>query len=256
MTRLALGNPVQDRCKFIGCEILYREACKLASQSPLRIDVEFLRKGLHDLERADMQSRLQAAVDAVPADEGYKAILLGYGRCNDGLVGLTARSIPLVIPRAHDCITFFFGSRETYQEYFEAHPGTYFHTTGWCERNNPDVPGTQGVMAKLGLDADYDQLIAKYGRENAEFILATLGDGLKNYCRICYIRMNATDEQMFIDTSRKEAQDRSWEFELRQGDWSLLERLFAGQWSDDDFLTVPPGRRIAPCNNGRVLELA
>ena len=100
-----------NKLKFIGCEIVYREACHLAAVAPGRVDVEFLRKGLHDLETADMAQRIQAAIDAVEAEGGYDAILLGYARCNDGLAGVTARSVPLVIPRAHDCITLFFGSR-------------------------------------------------------------------------------------------------------------------------------------------------
>jgi len=243
---------VTEKYKFIGCEIIYREACKLTAASPYRIDVEFVKKGLHDLKREEMQTRLQAIVDAVPESEGYKAILLGYARCNDGLVGLTARSIPLIIPKAHDCITFFFGNRKEYQAYFDSHPGIYYHTTGWVERNNPEIPGSQGVMQQLGLDATYDEMVEKYGKENADFIVATLGDGLKNYTGICYIQMGVTDEQRFIAASRKEAQDRHWTFELRQGNWSVLEKLFAGPW-DDDFVIVPPGHHIVAQNDGSIL---
>ena len=39
-----------------------------------------------------MLAELQAAVDAVDPAAGYEAMLLGYARCNDGLVGLTART--------------------------------------------------------------------------------------------------------------------------------------------------------------------
>src|SRR5512133_2654176 len=93
------------KLKFIGCEIIFREACALAARSPNKIDLQFLRKGLHDLKTADMLSTIQSAVDAVPPE--YDAIILGYARCNDGLAGLTARGTPIVIARAHDCITFF-----------------------------------------------------------------------------------------------------------------------------------------------------
>ena len=126
-------DPTKKRLKFIGCEIIYREACALAARCPDMVDVQFLRKGLHDRKTAEMLAEVQAAVDAVP--EGYEAILLGYARCNNGTVGLTARTVPIVVPRAHDCITFFFGSRAGYQRYFDAHPGTYYRTTGWSERN-------------------------------------------------------------------------------------------------------------------------
>ncbi len=70
--------------KFIGCEILYREACALAAAGPHRVDVDFLLKGLHDLPREDMLRKIQAAVDAVTPEAGYEAVLLGYARCNDG----------------------------------------------------------------------------------------------------------------------------------------------------------------------------
>ncbi len=243
-----------DRVKFIGCEIIHREACRIAAASPWVIDLEFERKGLHDLATADMQAKLREAVDRADADGRYKAILLGYARCNDGLAGLQARSIPLVIPKAHDCITFFFGSRAAYREYFDNHPGTYFHTTGWMERNDAEVPGQQGVMAQLGLSDSYEQLVAKYGEENAAFIHETLGDTTQNYSRICYLEMGVTDESEYIRRSRTEADEKGWQFDLCQGSLSLLQRLLAGPW-DDDFLIVPPGRTIVPRNDDEVLGL-
>lgn len=248
------------RFKFIGCEVLYREACFLAATGPHRVDVEFLLKGLHDLPRSNMQEKLQAAVDAVPAEAGYEAILLGYARCNDGLVGLKARHIPLVIPRAHDCITFFFGSRAAYQQYFEAHPGTYFQTSGWSERNNfgedgyaRPAYGMEGVLGKLGLAESYDAMVDKYGKENADFILESVGGWMKNYSRNLYLHMGACNEQPFIDQTRKHAEEQGWTFELREGNWSLLRNLFYAEWSDD-FLVVHPGKSIVARNDEAVLD--
>ncbi len=34
---------VTDKYKFIGCEIIYREACYLAATCPRQVDVEVLR---------------------------------------------------------------------------------------------------------------------------------------------------------------------------------------------------------------------
>jgi hypothetical protein len=248
------------KLKFIGCEIIYREACFLAAVSPARVDVEFLRKGLHDQERSDMLSRIQGAIDAVDPAEGYEAILLGYARCNDGLAGAAARGIPLVIPRAHDCITFFFGSRGAYRDYFDSHPGTYYMSTGWAERNIGEdgdyarpAYGLEGVMGKLGLAQSFEEMVEKYGRENAEYIASTMGDWLKNYNKFLYMPMGIGEEEDLIEDTRKAAGDRNWEFEVRQGDLSLLRKLFWGQW-DDDFVIVPPGGRIVARNDERVLD--
>ncbi len=188
------------RWRFIGCEILYREACWLAATSPHRVDVEFLAKGLHDVPRQDMLAKLQATVDAVPADRGYEAILLGYARCNDGVAGLRARSLPLVVPRAHDCITFFFGSRRAYQDYFDQHPGTYYLTSGWAERNEFGASGCarpaygiEGVMSKLGLAEPYEGMVEKYGKDNADFIVESMGGWLRHYTRCLYLEMGVCD---------------------------------------------------------------
>jgi hypothetical protein len=250
----------QRRFRFIGCEIIYREACFLAATGFHQVDVSFLRKGLHDLETPDMVARIQQEVDAVDPQDDYEAILLGYARCNDGLVGVRARHLPLVIPRAHDCITFFFGSRQAYQEYFDAHPGTYFHTTGWSERNRfeegrYDRPayGQQGVMANLGLTESYEEMIAKHGKENADYIIETLGGWEKAYRQLCYLTMNATREEPFTELAQAKADEKNWQYAQREGDWSLLKKLFAGHW-DDEFLIVQPGQCIAPSNDEQIIK--
>jgi hypothetical protein len=248
------------RLKFIGCEIIYREACFLAATCPRQVDVEFLRKGLHDLETHDMKSHVQSVIDAVDTDRGYEAILLGYARCNDGLAGVQARDIPLVIPRAHDCITFFFGSREAYRDYFDSHPGTYYLTTGWSERNlsregGYDKPayGKQGVMGKLGLTESYEEMVEKYGKENADFLAASVGDWYKNYNAYLYLTMGVLDESPFIEAGRADATTKGWTFEVRPGTMSLLTKLFNGPW-DDDFVIVPPGGKIVVRNDEKVLD--
>ena len=121
------------RLKLIACEILYRELCAAVARSINQVDVEFLPKGLHDIGQAGMSARLEEVLAAVDESQ-YDAVLFGYALCSNGLVGLTARSIPLVVPRAHDCITLFLGSKERYLDYFQKQPGVYFKTSGWIER--------------------------------------------------------------------------------------------------------------------------
>ncbi|MHC4563476.1 MAG: DUF1638 domain-containing protein [Planctomycetota bacterium] len=251
----------RKKLKFVGCEIAHREIYHLAAISPHLVDVEFLQKGLHDLETADMLTKLQAAVDAVDRTRGYEAVVLGYGRCNDGLVGLRARDIPLVIPKAHDCITFFFGSRAAYRAYFDAHPGTYYMTSGWAERDDAEegengytrpAYGQTGVMAKLGLTDSYEDLVAKYGEENAAFIAESTGQWTSNYSRYLYLKMGVCPEDDYIERTRRQAAENGWDFELRDGDLSLLRKLLFGHW-DDDMLIVRPGQEIVPRNDEDVL---
>jgi len=210
-----------------------------------------------------MLTRVQDSVDAVGPEDGYDAILLGYARCNDGVAGLAARDVPLVIPRAHDCITMFFGSRQAYRRYFDEHPGTYYLTTGWTERGNFDsvdaagllqqTGGATGVMDKLGLNESYEDMVARYGKENADFIASTVGNWRESYSRLLYLKMGVCDEAPFIAQAEDAARKHKWKLEVRDGDLGLLQKLFNGQW-DDDFVVVPPGRRIAARNDEQILS--
>src|SRR5437762_12941192 len=97
------------RIKAITCEVFARAVYLNAALSYNIIDVELVDKGLHDVART-LREELQCRVDATP-EERYQAIVLVYGLCNRALEGVQARTIPLVLPRAHDCITLYLGSR-------------------------------------------------------------------------------------------------------------------------------------------------
>lgn len=131
-------------------------------------------------------------------------------------------------------------------------------TTGWAERNVAGdyarpAYGQQGVMAKLGLVHTREELIANYGEDNADFIAEMMGDWLHNYTKFLYLKMGIGPEEEMIAATRQEAQRRGWEFELRDGNWSLLEKLTNGTW-DEDFVIVPPGEKIIARNDQRVLD--
>jgi len=85
------------RLKIISCEVFTREICEAAARSVHQVDLVFLPKGLHDIGCSGMRERLQPAIDGVDTSL-FDRILLGYGLCNNGIAGLIARGVPLVVP--------------------------------------------------------------------------------------------------------------------------------------------------------------
>lgn len=241
------------KLKLISCEIFHREMQAAASRSPHRIEIQFLPKGLHDIPCREMLARVQAAVDAVA--DGFDAILLGYGLCNNGLQGLTARAIPLVLPRAHDCITLFLGSRRRYSDYFFTHPGVYFKTTGWIERGEAGGELRQlTIPHQLGMDKTLDEFIAEYGEDNGTYLYEQLAQTTRNYGQFTFIEMGVEPDGSFEQLTRDEAAQRGWKFEKVTGSMALIHDLLGGNWPSDNFLVVPPGHRIRAAHDDAIVR--
>ncbi len=246
------------RLKMICCEVLYREVCFCAARSPHVVDVRFLEFGLHDRGAAAMNGALRAEIEAVPppdAKDGYDAILLGYGLCNNGTAGLGSTRHTLVVPRAHDCITILLGSKERYKAEFDAHPGTYYLSPGWIEHHSTLKDDSQYILNRLGMNPKYDELVAKFGEENARYIMETLGEwgGLKSYDRMVYIDTGLGPVEDLVGTARRRAEESGWSFSILGGDIRLLEDMLAARWDPEKFLVVPPGRKIRPSYNDSVV---
>jgi len=231
------------RLRLIGCEVLYRELCSAVARSPHQVDIGFLPKGLHDIGSSSMAARLQTEVDAVDPQR-YEAVLLGYALCGNGVVGLAARSVPLVLPRAHDCITLFLGSKERYLEYFNRCSGVYFKTSGWIERGGGVDEISQTTLRQQGFALTHAEMVAKYGEENAAFLEQELTRYQTRYTQFTFIEMGVEPDNSFERCTMEEAARRGWRYEKVKGSMTLIEALVNGDWDPDRFLVVRPGHRI------------
>jgi hypothetical protein len=235
--------------RLIACEVFYREVCLCVAASPHRVDIEFTEKNAHDKSdvlRQQVQSRIDAAEAGVIP---YDAILLGLGLCGNGVLGVRARKTPLVLPRAHDCCTIFLGSRMAFKEHFSDNPSRPFSSVGYMERGTSWIHDASTVSIP-GLTKSYDDYVAEYGEENAKFIMETLtasnetalSDTLDN--RVVFVEVPELAHLGFAEKARGEAEKAGKRFVLLPGSMRLIRGLVNGDWSDEEYLVVPPGSRI------------
>jgi hypothetical protein len=225
------------RLKFVVCKVLQREAYLCAARSTNVVDVVLMPQGLHnepDKLRASVQEALAGTCDV--QGRPYDAVLLGYGLCSNGILGLSA-AIPIVAARGHDCITLLLGSREAYQAYFDSHRGVYWYSPGWIESETQ--PGRDRYERLL---AEYRD---KYGPDNAEYLMQTEQGWMKEYGWATFVDWRLPESEAYKQYTRQCAEFLHWRYDEIEGDASLMQRLVDGPWDEEDFLIVPPGERIA-----------
>jgi len=243
------------RLKLIACEVVARELYWCAARARHAVDITLRPQGLHD--NSDICRRtLQELVDAAGPDR-YDAVLLGYGLCNNSLSGVRAGKIPMVLPRAHDCITLLLGSKERYAKLFAEYPGTYWFSSGWVacseKRGEQITPRQNSGLGPTYQGSDFSKMAAKYGEENAQYLAEFMSHWEDHYTRGALIEFDFAAHLGLADKARKICAEKGWEFVSVPGDLALLQAGLDGEWDADRFLVVQPGECVRPCYDDTIL---
>jgi uncharacterized protein DUF1638 len=181
-----------------------------------------------------LAAALQEAIDALPAPS---FVIVGYGLCGNGLVGVKAGSHTLIIPRTHDCVAIFLGSHQRYVQRFFAAPNTYYLTKGWIDARDEPL-------------ADYHDYVRDYDEETADYLFEMK---YKHYRKVCLIGFTQDEIDAYRDQARAVAEFMDARFggvmfEETLGSAALIETLLEmgarPEEADEEFVVVRPGGEI------------
>jgi hypothetical protein len=189
----------------------------------------FLDYGLHKFPKL-MPAAIQEKIDALPEPS---TVILGYGLCGNGLVGIKSREHTLVIPRVDDCIAIFLGSYEDYLREMEEYPGTYYLTRGWLES------GTEPLT-------EYKEWCGKYGEEKAGLVLDMM---LSKYRRMCLVAYSEEELALCRPRALEIAEFCGSRYGLtydeKIGSDNFIRRLLDGSGQKEELLIIPPGGEVS-----------
>ena len=209
----------------IACQVMKPELDALKGDDP-HIEIRYLDQNMHERPEK-MPTVVQAEIDAVEGFAGQ--VILGYGLCSNGIVGVRAPRQGLIIPRVHDCITLFLGSRAAYEKVFYEHPGTYYLTPGWVEERKDPL----GYMESA--------YVPKMGREKAVW---GIREELKNYTRIVMIDTQSADMGPLRKIALENAEFLEKEYVEISGRPDYFKRILFGPYPKEDFIHLQAGETM------------
>ncbi|MFC1509116.1 DUF1638 domain-containing protein [Candidatus Omnitrophota bacterium] len=237
------------RYKLISCGVLKKEFDSLRKTLPDTVELTevWLEQGLHR-EPDRLNELIKEEIERTEVgNEQFDALLLGYGICSQGTVGVSSSRYKIVVPRAHDCITLFLGSKERYLEEFSQSPGTYWFTPGFIHRKMQ--PGMSEKYAGIyhQFEENYENYLEKFGDESsAKFVIDHQEQAwIKNYSRGAFVNGGLPGGNALRKKAQAFCRSRNWNFEEITGDFNLIHDLVSGNWDPERFLVIEPGQTLA-----------
>lgn len=220
---------------LLACAVLECEIQLHARGAAHIMETRWFEIGLHDRPQR-LRATLQEQLDSLEARADIEAVVLAYGLCGRGTAGLRPRRHRLVLPRAHDCITLFLGSKEAHADFQSRCPACFYYTPGWNRARR--VPGPDRLES-LAME-----LRRRFQPDEVEYLLQLEREQWAARSTAAYLELGTEDADAEAAYAKKCADWLCWSFERHRGDPTLLRDLLWGRWDAGRFLVVEPGMQV------------
>jgi len=169
--------------------------------------------------RAEIQSKIDGTTNV-------DTIILAFGLCGNGLVGLRSETARLVLPKTEDCIALLLGSQERRTRLAKEAP-RYFLTKGWLE-------------SETSIAREYDYCVRKFGPQRGLKVMRKM---LEGYRYFTFIETCGYDSSPYVAQTETLAREVGLDHQVIEGSSRFFEKLLLGPW-DDEFIIVQPGNPV------------
>lgn len=233
-----MNSSTPTRIALLACSVFEKEIPSFRKKygSLDIVQSHFFEMGLHDQPDV-LRHTLQHHIDSLDQLKNIDAIVLAYGLCGCGTAGLHSNKHPIVIPRGHDCITVFLGSKERFADHQSRCPGCMYYTPGWNRGRRVPGPDKLSALRK--------ELGQQFDEDDVDFLIESEQQAWSMHDTATYIDLGTDDADNEASYASQCAEWLNWKFERLEGDPGLLRDLLCGPWPDDRFQIILPGHQLA-----------
>lgn len=242
------------RYLYIICAVIKDEMYTLLHKNGKDSMLWELPAQLHDqpvMLCEELRKQLEKA-DALPTSQedpkqGIDGIVLAMGLCGGALDGIRTGRHPVFIPRAHDCVTLYLGSKERYDKLFDQYNGrAYWFTLAFMK---------QGCLPTKERFEEMHKIYAEhYDEENAEYLVDLEKAALREYRVLSRVDSLASPNIELVRVCAECSRDNGWSIESHDIDLRLFKSMAEGRFPQEEFLRVPPRCTVSQTNDSRVID--
>jgi len=151
---------------IVACHTIEDELNLAVRETHVTYPVFWIDSKLH-VKPENLRDQVQGTISRIT---NVSTILLAFGCCGTGLVGIRSETSRLILPKVEDCISLLLGSEER-RRIMARETASYFLTRGWLESEN-------------NLQTEYEYCVRKFGLERTVRVMRTM---LKHYRHLTLI---------------------------------------------------------------------
>lgn len=208
---------------IITCQTIKNEVNLAIRETGVNYPMLLVDSGLHNFPDR-LRRTIQEQIDKI---DNVSTIIMAFGYCGNGLLGIRSQNARLIVPRADDCITLLLGSHEI-RNRIQNESGTYFLTKGWLD-------------SERNIITEYRECVARYGQDRALRIMKTM---FMHYRRLMVIDTKAYELKDVLETTRAFAETIGLTHEQHSGSLRFISKLLTGPWNAEEFIILEPGNEL------------
>lgn len=229
---------------FICCGVLTDEIKAALLKTGVDGEIINISEHLH-IEPEKLKTEIQKTLDELSNE--YKAIVLVFGLCGGALNGIKTNKNTIIVPKVHDCISFFLGSAKKYSTLFSQYGGkAYWFTKSFLKQGF--LPTPENYEKKR------EEFAEQFDEDSADYLVEMEKESLLNY-HTCSIvdSVNCPCEELGV-AAKSSADAYGWGTEFHNISDEFFIKIASGEYKEEEFLIVPPNKTIVQSNNEDILS--
>lgn len=222
----------------ISCGMLSNELKKAYQKCFSDCKILWMKRALHNHPKS-LKDTLQSFIDE---NQDCDDILLTYGLCGNGTLGIHSQHTRLVIPKFHDCIHQLIQSVDNNTA--DIDEPWKMNELGKINQKQV-LPGQLYLTRSWTLDQEaiYQQskaVLNTYGKSHGQDILDEIYEG---YTDINVINTDSYEIAPVMEYAKNAAAMNHLKVNQINGSTLILEKLLCGDW-DQNFIVLEPGEEL------------